>query len=93
MVVGYRLQPVSAAIARILIKVPHVALANLIAGRRAAPELLQKDWSPDRLASLSRELLGSRAEEQLRALAEVRRRLGVPGASQRAADAVAEYLT
>jgi lipid-A-disaccharide synthase len=92
MVVGYRLRPLSAALARMLVKVPHVALANLIAGRRAAPELLQKDWNPDRLASVSTELLASGAPEQRRALAEVRRKLGAPGASQRAASAVAEYL-
>jgi len=92
MVVGYRLQAVSAALARILVRVPHVALANLIAGRRAAPELLQKDWRADRLASVSRQLLRSQGGEQPGALAEVRRRLGVPGASKRAADAVSEYL-
>jgi lipid-A-disaccharide synthase len=92
MVVGYRLQPLSAMLARMLVRVPHVALANLIAGQRAAPELLQEDWCSGRLTAVSRSLLDSGAAEQRRALAAVRQKLGAPGASQRAADAVREYL-
>ena len=92
MIVGYRLQRVSATLARLLVRVPHIALANLIAEQRAAPELLQHDWNPDRLVFLSRELLATGGEEQRRALATVRERLGKPGASLRAAEAVAEYL-
>jgi len=91
MVVGYRLQPASFAIARLLVRVPHVALVNLIAGDRVAPELIQKEWSSDRLVEISRQLLGGGADEQRPALARVRRRLGSPGASRRAAEAVLEH--
>jgi lipid-A-disaccharide synthase len=92
MVVGYRLQAVSALLARLLVRVPHVALANLIAGERAAPELLQNDWSVERLTATTRELLAEGGVIQRQALAKVRDRLGGPGASRRAAEAVAEYL-
>jgi lipid-A-disaccharide synthase len=92
MVVGYRLQPVSYAIARLLVRVPHVALANLIAEQRVAPELIQHDWSVDRLATVTRELLDGGLETQSTGLATVRERLGKPGASQRAAEAVLEQL-
>jgi len=92
MVVGYRLQPLSYAIAKHLVRVDHVGLVNLIAGERLAPELIQHDWSPDRLAAITRELLGSGAERQRQALATVRERLGEPGASRRAAEAVLEHL-
>jgi len=92
MVVGYRLRALSAFVARRLVKVPHVALANLIAGERAAPELLQGDWNPELLVSTTRQLLAGAAATQREALREVRRRLGEAGASQRAALAVAEYL-
>jgi len=92
MIVGYRLQPVSAMLARMLVRVPHVALVNLIAGERAVPELLQNEWNPDQLVSTSRVLLASGGAEQRPALARVRQRLGQPGASLRAAEAVAEYL-
>lgn len=92
MVVGYRLQPLSFAIARLLVRVPHVALVNLIAEKRVAPELIQGQWRPDRLTDVSRQLLESGAEEQRLALERVRRRLGPPGASRQAAEAVLEHL-
>ncbi len=92
MIVGYRLQPVSAMLARMLVRVPHVALVNLIAEQRAVPELLQNEWNPDRLVATSLDLLASAGKEQRRSLARVRKRLGGPGASLRAAEAVAEYL-
>jgi lipid-A-disaccharide synthase len=92
MIVGYRLRPLSAAVARRLVRVPHVALANLIAGERAAPELLQEAWNPSELVAATRSLAAGGADVQRRALREVRRRLGEPGASRRAAEAVAEYL-
>jgi lipid-A-disaccharide synthase len=92
MIVGYRLQPLSYAVARWLVRVDHIALANLIAGERAAPELIQKDWRPDRLAAATTRLLSGGTDGQLRALAAVRSRLGEPGASRRAAEAVLEHL-
>jgi lipid-A-disaccharide synthase len=92
MVVGYRLEPLSYAVARLLVRVPHVALVNLIAGRRVAPELLQAHWNPDELTAATRRLLDGEAEGQREALAQVRHRLGGPGASSRAADAVEEHL-
>lgn len=50
MAVTYRVNPVTAAIARRMIKVPYVAMINLLAGRAVVPELLQGDCRPDRLA-------------------------------------------
>ncbi len=62
MVVGYRLQPLSYAIAQLLVRVPHVALVNLIAEERVAPELIQGEWRADRLAEVSRRLLDGGAD-------------------------------
>ncbi len=92
MAVGYRLHPLSYALARLLVRVPHVGLVNLIAEERAAPELLQGDLTPDRLASAAAELLGDAGAVQRVALRRVRERLGPPGASRRAAEAVRHYL-
>lgn len=91
MVVGYRLQPLSYAIARLLVRVPHVALVNLIAEERVAPELIQGAWRATDLAELSRRLLDGGGDRQRPGLERVRRRLGSPGASRRAAEAVLEY--
>jgi lipid-A-disaccharide synthase len=92
MVVGYRLQSLSYVLARLLVKVPHVALVNLIAGRRLAPELIQGQWQEQRLAALTPDLLGAGGANQRAGLREVRSRLGGPGASRRAAESVARYL-
>ena len=51
MAVTYRVNPVTAAIARRLFVVEHVALVNLLAGRTVVPELLQQDCNPVRLAA------------------------------------------
>lgn len=44
-VVVYRVSPLTYAIAKQVVKVPHVAMANLIAGKRAVPELIQDDFT------------------------------------------------
>ncbi|MFC2144556.1 lipid-A-disaccharide synthase [Acidobacteriota bacterium] len=92
MVVGYRLQPLSYAVAKLLVKVPNVALVNLIVGRTVVPELLQKVWCPDRLAAVTTEILGSGGADQKAGLAEARALLGRPGASRQAAEAIGEYF-
>lgn len=52
MVVAYRLHPLTYHLVRWLklVKVPYVAMANLLAGRALAPEFLQGDCRPERLA-------------------------------------------
>lgn len=92
MIVGYRLQPLSYALAKLLVRVPNVALVNLIAGRTVVPELLQRAWQPENLAAVSADLLADNARAQLTGLADARVRLGNPGASRKAAEAVSEYL-
>jgi len=44
-VVVYRVSPLTYAIAKRMVKVPHVAMANLIAGKRVVPELIQNDFT------------------------------------------------
>jgi lipid-A-disaccharide synthase len=94
MVVVYRLSALTHFLGRRLIKVPHVAMVNLIAGRRVVPELIQHDFTPERVADEIRSLLEQpeRRDAMKRDLEEVRRRLGDPGASRRAAHAVAALL-
>lgn len=59
MAVTYRVNPLSAAIGRRLIKVPHVAMINLLAKQALVPELLQKECRPDLLAKTITSLLQS----------------------------------
>jgi lipid-A-disaccharide synthase len=88
MVVGYRLHGLTYQLARWLVRVPHVALVNLVAERRVAAELVQDAFTEAALVAEARALLGEAGVIQREGLAEVRRRLGPPGASERAARAV-----
>lgn len=88
MVVGYRTSPVTFWLARRLVEVEHIALANLVAGRRLVPEVLQGEVTGPRLAELVEPLLDPASEERRRivsGLAEVRDRLGGPGCAGRVA--------
>jgi lipid-A-disaccharide synthase len=90
MIVVYRLSALTYALGRPLVQVPHVAMANLIAGERVVPELIQGAFTPERVAAEAAALLGdpARLQGMKEALGEVRRRLGPPGASARAAEIV-----
>jgi lipid-A-disaccharide synthase len=94
MVVVYRLSPLTYALGRPLVRVPHYAMVNLIAGRRIVPEFIQGRFRPDLVAQEAMGLLASDAARgKMRDdLAEVRRLLGGPGASARAAEVVGAVL-
>jgi len=62
MVVAYRVNPLSAMIARRLIKVKFAALVNLLAGREVVPELLQDRCTPPLLAAALMRLLNDEQE-------------------------------
>lgn len=90
MVVVYRLSPMTYRLGRRFVHVDTFAMVNLIAGRRIVPELIQNDCTPEALAREVLSLLTdpARADEMRASLREVRERLGGPGASARAAEAV-----
>jgi len=90
MVVVYRLSPLTYLLGKPFVRVDTYAMANLVAGERIVPELIQDDFTPERTAAEVASLFTDKArhamvEERLRL---VRARLGEPGASGRAAEAV-----
>ena len=94
MVVVYRLAPLTYVLGRRFVRVPHFAMANLIAGHRVVQELIQDDFEPGRVTSEVLRLLedASYRDGVRQGLDEVRRGLGGPGASARAAQVVASLL-
>ncbi|MHB8502524.1 MAG: lipid-A-disaccharide synthase [Candidatus Acidiferrales bacterium] len=94
MVVVYRVTPLTALLAKPLVRTPYFSMVNLIGERRVVPELIQGDFTVERIVQETLRLLeDDSARRNLRAgLAEVRRRLGPPGAVDRAADAIATLL-
>lgn len=82
-VVVYRVSRLTYAIARRLVKVPHVAMANLIAGKRVVPELIQHDFTAENVIQHLRRLLpdGPARESMMKELGAVRDALHVPSAA------------
>ncbi len=95
MVVIYRVTPLTALLAKPLVRTSYFSMVNLIAERRLVPELIQKDFTPPKVAEEVLRLLNDpRAREELRfGLTEVRMRLGPPGAVDRATDAIVTLLS
>jgi lipid-A-disaccharide synthase len=94
MVVVYRVSALTALFAKALVRTKFFSMVNLIAERRVVTELIQGDFTPQRLASEILRLLRDPAtgEELRRGLADVRQRLGPAGAVDRAAEAIATLL-
>jgi lipid-A-disaccharide synthase len=98
MVVVYRLSSLTARLAKPLVRTRFFSMVNLIAGRAVVPELIQDDFTPERLAAEAESLLfGSpspnpRVSEIKRDLQEVQNLLGPPGAVERAADEIVRLL-
>jgi lipid-A-disaccharide synthase len=88
MVIVYRLNPLTYGIARLLVQVEHIGMANLIAGERIVPELVQHDFTPERLIAESRRILDDpRARARMiEQLSKVKASLGASGAAGRTAD-------
>ena len=96
MVVTYRVNPLTAMIARRLIRTPFAAIVNILAGRAVVPELIQQDCNPARLADEIGALLGDPAAvaaqrvEFARIMGALQPDLGMPSAA--AAQAVLALL-
>jgi lipid-A-disaccharide synthase len=94
MVVVYRLSPMTYRLGKRMALVDTYAMVNLIAGERVVVELIQDACTPDAVTTEAVKLLTDREyrTRMIASLAEVRRRLGGPGASDRAADAVLDVI-
>jgi lipid-A-disaccharide synthase len=97
MVAAYRVSAIEAAIARRMIQVPSVILANLVLGENVVPELLQEACTPERLAQTLAPLFGDTPQRraQLQAFAKLDEimQIGTAAPSERAADIVLDLAS
>jgi lipid-A-disaccharide synthase len=76
-----------------LVKVPWFSLVNIVANKRVVPEMIQNEVRGERIADEVRRLIEPSTYAAIRAeLEEVRKHLGGPGASRRAAEAIMSAL-
>ena len=94
MVIVYRVSFISYWIGRAMVQVDHIGLVNLVAGKEIAPELIQNDVNPKRIADEALRILRDPIlyRRMTESMVEVRKRLGEPGAAQRAARIVTSLL-
>jgi lipid-A-disaccharide synthase len=98
-VVVYRVSPVTWQLGRRLLKVPFVAMPNLIAGKQIVPELLQQEFTSKNVVECLQPLLadGSRRQNMINELeavqAQLKQQKGPGTAADRAADAILKVMT
>ncbi len=92
MVVIYKLSPLTYALGKPLVTIDTYAMANLVAGERVVPELIQEACTPEAVAdeTVSFLLDHERSRRTRARLAETRAKLGPPGSAARVAAAVLE---
>ncbi len=94
-VIGYRTNPITYEIAKRVVKIPHIGLVNVVAGREVSREFVQDDFVPERVADALLPLLDEDSAERRTAedgLLAVRGKLGTPGASGRVAALIMRLL-
>ena len=94
MIIIYRVSLPSYWVGRALIRVDHIGLVNLVAEKEIAPELIQKDANPRRIAEEAFRILRDPilSRKMSESMGEVRQKLGEPGAARRAARIVTSLL-
>lgn len=93
-VVTYRMDRVSYAVARRLVRTPHIALPNVLLGRRAYPELVQDEVTEERVAAAASALL-AQPGASLAAATELHAKLAIAGSAsfgERVAESLEDWL-
>jgi lipid-A-disaccharide synthase len=94
MVIIYKASLLTYWVGRAMVRVSHIGLVNLVAGKRIAPELLQEDVNPKRITEEALRILRDPTlrQQMIESMVQVRRNLGEPGAAERAARIVTSML-
>jgi lipid-A-disaccharide synthase len=94
LIVIYKVSPLSYCLGKALIRVDHISLVNLIAGKPMIPELIQDEASPPKIAATAAAMLGDipGLKRLSRDLFHIKNRMGTPGAAERVADIALNIL-
>jgi len=91
----YKTSALTYLIAKNLVKIPDIGLVNVVAGGRIAPEFVQSDCNPDKIAAEISKYFSDRAyrDKMVEDLKSVRAKLGETGASRKAAESILKALS
>jgi lipid-A-disaccharide synthase len=94
MVIAYQVSPLSYWVGRAMIRVGWIGLVNIVAGRTLVPELIQKEARGERIAEETSRILEDEPYRRgmIEGLAEVKQKLGAPGAAERVARIALEMI-
>jgi len=92
--IAYRVAALTYVVGRAVIRVEHLGMINVLAGREVVREFIQADCTPERLAAETARLLDDAAyrQTQVESLAQVVSTLGPGGAARRTAEAILPWL-
>ena len=95
MVVLYKVSLLTSLMLRPIIQIPHISLVNVVAGKRVVPEFIQSNARPELIANEVSGLLKEkeRMEKMQDELNKVKEKLGMSGASFRAAKEILDFIS
>ncbi|MBI2359587.1 MAG: lipid-A-disaccharide synthase [Deltaproteobacteria bacterium] len=94
MVIMYRLAWLTYGLARLLVRVDHIGMVNILAGEKVVPELIQEEVTAERIVRETTRIMheSSVYHDTVAKLAAVRQKLGAPGAADRVAEIALEMM-
>jgi len=94
MIILYKISPFAYPFLKMTVKIPYIGMVNIIAKRKIVPEFIQREANALRILPTALSLLDNKekGEEMKLQLKIVKKALGEPGAADRAAKIISEYL-
>jgi lipid-A-disaccharide synthase len=95
LIVLYKTSPLTYLLAKALVKIPHIGMVNIVAGKKIVPEFIQSQAKPEKIAEEMEKILKDEDEyKRIKIeLNEVKTRLGEKGAYRRGARIVNQMLS
>ena len=87
-VMVYKLSSFSYLLGKLLVKLDHIAMANIVAEKRVIPEFIQNDFNVEKVVPILKKLFedSSKREEMKSGFKDIKLKLGKPGAAKRVAE-------